>query len=66
MKTENINVTISVNEVNMVLNALGNLPYLDVFALIDKIKDQAEQQVAKQNGDSANELLNHAHKAANS
>ena len=66
MKTENINVTISVNEVNMVLNALGNLPYLDVFALIDKIKDQAEQQVAKQNGDSANELLNHADKAANS
>ncbi len=66
MKTESINITLSINEVNKVLNALSNLPYVDVFALIDKIKIQAELQVAKQNGEPNNELLNHAHKAADS
>jgi hypothetical protein len=39
-----INLKLSVNEVNLVLKALGNLPFNEVFELIGTIHDQANAQ----------------------
>jgi hypothetical protein len=44
---------LTINEVNMVLQALGNAPYAQVFELIEKIRTQAQAQVQsaeKENG----------------
>ncbi len=45
---EEIQLTLSVEEINKALTALGNLPYAQVFMLIDKIKQQAEAQINSQ------------------
>ena len=39
---------LNVNEANTVLRALGNLPYLQVYELMQKIQEQAQAQL--QNG----------------
>mgnify|MGYP003346879897 FL=1 len=44
----NINLNLTVNDVNVVLQALGNAPYAQVFELIEKIRDQAGPQVQEQ------------------
>ena len=44
----NINLNLTVNDVNVVLQALGNAPYVQVFELIEKIRDQAGPQVQSQ------------------
>ena len=44
----NINLNLTVNDVNVVLQALGNAPYVQVFELIEKIRDQAGPQVQAQ------------------
>lgn len=41
-----INLKLSVQEVNLVLKALGNLPFNEVFELIGTIHDQANAQTA--------------------
>lgn len=40
-----INLTLSVNELNLILEALGNESYVKVFSLIEKIHSQAKPQV---------------------
>ena len=40
-----INLTLSVAEVNAVLAGLGQLPYVQVAGLVEKIKQQAVPQV---------------------
>jgi hypothetical protein len=46
-----INIGLKIEEVNLILNALGNLPYLQVHELFAKIQSQATQQLnAQQNG----------------
>jgi hypothetical protein len=40
-----INLELTVNEINMVLQALGQAPYVQVAELVDKIKVQAIPQV---------------------
>jgi hypothetical protein len=48
-----INLTLSIDEINAVLQTLGNLPTSSgAFPLLMKIKEQAEAQV----GDPAQEL----------
>jgi hypothetical protein len=44
---------LTINEVNMILQALGNAPYAQVFELVEKIRTQAQAQVQsteQQNG----------------
>jgi hypothetical protein len=44
---------LTINEVNMILQALGNAPYAQVFELVEKIRTQAQGQVQtteQQNG----------------
>jgi hypothetical protein len=47
MTTENqtINLTLTVNETNMILRSLGKHPFEEVAALIQKIKTQGEKQI---------------------
>ena len=41
-----INLQITVDEANIVLEALGNLPFAKVFALIANIQKQAGEQIS--------------------
>ena len=40
-----INLELSVQEINLILQALGQAPYVQVAELVDKIKTQAVPQV---------------------
>jgi hypothetical protein len=42
---KSIYLQLSVEEANLVLEALGNLPFSKVYALIAKIQEQASQQL---------------------
>lgn len=42
---ENITLQLSLDEVNVVLNSLGHLPYAQVFSLVHKIQQQAAAQL---------------------
>ena len=54
---EEIELTITVDEANTILEALGNLPFKEVFTLVSKIQKQASQQLGKASaaGESASE-----------
>jgi hypothetical protein len=41
-----INLHVGIEEANLILEALGNLPFVKVFALINKLQEQASQQLA--------------------
>lgn len=43
-KTE-ITLNLTLDETNVVLQALGSLPYAQVFSLVEKVKQQAQQQL---------------------
>jgi hypothetical protein len=48
-----VKIDLTINEVNTILQALGNAPYAQVFELIGKIRTQAQAQVQtteQQNG----------------
>lgn len=51
--------SLNVNEANMILRALGNLPYIQVHELMQKIQVQAQAQL--QNG-GLGEMANPAEK----
>ena len=40
-----INLQLTIDEANLILEALGNLPFVKVYALIGKIQEQAGQQL---------------------
>lgn len=42
---ENINLQLSIEEVNAILASLGNMPYVQVFSLVQKIQHQASAQL---------------------
>jgi hypothetical protein len=41
-----ISLTLTIDETNLVLEALGNLSFARVFAVIGKIQEQARQQLS--------------------
>jgi len=45
-KGDNMKLELTVNEVNIIMQALGNAPYVQVAELIQKIREQAQPQVA--------------------
>lgn len=45
-----LTLTLSIDEINIVLEALGEMPFSKVFQLIDKIQRQAAQQLQPANG----------------
>jgi hypothetical protein len=42
-----ITIELSVNDLNKILAALGNQPYVQVFELIESLKQQAEPQLTQ-------------------
>lgn len=42
---EELNLKLTITEVNTVLEAMGQLPYLRVYELITKIQMQAQEQL---------------------
>ena len=42
----NVNLTLTVEEVNYILNCLGSRPFAEVQALINKIKADGDAQLA--------------------
>ena len=63
MSNREIDLQVSVDEVNLILEALGNLPFVKVYALIGKIQQQANQQInaAERPTDAASDLSKEAH-----
>ena len=45
---EQITLNLSLEETNQVLEALGQLPYINVYQLINKIQSQAQTQLETQ------------------
>lgn len=45
MEDKEITLKLSISEVNMVLDALSERPYKDVFQLVAKIQHQGNEQV---------------------
>ena len=43
---KNLQISLSIDDANIVLNALGALPHNQVRALIDRIAQEAQQQIA--------------------
>jgi hypothetical protein len=43
----NLTLTLTLDEANLVLEALGQLPYARVYRFIDRIQEQARTQLAQ-------------------
>jgi hypothetical protein len=39
---------LTLNEINVIMHALGQLPYASVFELVTKIREQAQAQIVQQ------------------
>ena len=48
-----LSLHLTLDEVNTILNALGGLPYVQVYTLIQKVQGQAGTQLEHQNGQTA-------------
>ncbi|MBO3461275.1 hypothetical protein G7B40_031785 [Aetokthonos hydrillicola Thurmond2011] len=44
-ENQEVQLTLSIGEVNQILDALGNIPYRQIYQLIGKIQRQAEDQL---------------------
>ncbi len=42
---QDIKISLTINEVNLILEGLGNLPFAKVFTLVGKIQEQAAPQL---------------------
>lgn len=40
-----LNLSLTIDEVNLILEAVGNLPFHRVYALVGKVQQQASQQL---------------------
>lgn len=57
-KDKMINLSLSVEEVNMIINALATCPYREVYQLIDNIQKQGQAQMSLQSEDLENKYNN--------
>lgn len=51
-----IELSLSIEEVNKILEALGDQPYVEVFHLINKIQQQASSQLQENENRSSSNL----------
>jgi hypothetical protein len=42
---QDINLTLNIDDVNVILEGLGNLPFAKVYTLVGKIQGQAAEQI---------------------
>ncbi len=52
-----IKLTLSIEEINKILEALGNQPYVGVYQLINKIQQQANLQLQENENQSPSSPL---------
>jgi hypothetical protein len=57
-----LNIKLTVSELNLILESLGNMPYIRVYELISQIQQQAKEQL---NGASSSVGLNHENDSSN-
>lgn len=50
-----ITLELDLNEVNVILQSLGQAPYAQVASVVDKIRNQAGPQVQQQEGQNTEE-----------
>ena len=48
-----LKIELAIEEVNVILEGLGALPFAKVYALVAKIQEQAARQIAAANGSRA-------------
>ena len=53
---QSIQLTLTLDEVNIVLEGLGKLPYAQVYALVAKVQDQATHQLQAEQRSPANPI----------
>jgi len=41
-----INLSLTVDELNLILEAIGQLPFVKVYALVAKVQKQAQEQLS--------------------
>ena len=46
---QEINLKVTIEEANLILEGLGNLPFAKVYALVAKLQEQAAPQVNRNN-----------------
>ncbi len=46
-------IELTLNEINVIMQALGQMPYASVFELVTKIREQAQAQIAQQEASDA-------------
>ena len=44
--TRELTLTFTTDEINVILEAVGQLPFVKVYALVAKVQEQARQQLA--------------------
>lgn len=54
---KNLQISLSIDDANLVLQALGALPHNQVRALIDRIAQEAQQQIAAAQAPAVDELI---------
>ena len=54
---QTIQLTLTVEEVNQILNALGEQPYAKVYTLVNKIQEQAQAQLQAHESPMAQENI---------
>ncbi len=54
---KDIHLQLTTEEANLILEALGNLPFVKVYTLIGKIQEQARQQLSENDAPNADSLL---------
>jgi hypothetical protein len=58
---QTIQLKLTVEEANLILEALGNLPFSRVYGFISKIQEQAKEQLAGSGTASVETNHNHVH-----
>jgi hypothetical protein len=53
---QEINLKLTIEEANLILEGLGNLPFAKVYALVGKIQDQAGRQLSRNDSDQEEPL----------
>ena len=53
-----VTLNLSINEANLVLEALGEMPYRRVYELVVKIQQQASEQLNEKQGNNKPQNLN--------
>lgn len=48
MKQNELNLNLSIDDINKVMTALGTMPYIQVYQIINKIQNQVGDQIKVQ------------------